>query len=97
MSANALPVNANSRYFTGVGDLMFDSAGDILAAYTDGITEATDVRGEQYGLERLLDVLRAEQAAPASRIVETVLSSVDLYSQGGSHEDDRVILVLKVT
>ena len=73
------------------------NAGDILAAYTDGITEATDVRGEQYGLERLLDVLRAEQAAPASRIVETVLSSVDLYSQGGSHEDDRVILILKVS
>ena len=32
LSANALPVNANSQYFTGVGDLVFDSAGDILAA-----------------------------------------------------------------
>ncbi len=32
VSANALPVNANSQYFTGVGDLVFDSAGDILAA-----------------------------------------------------------------
>ncbi len=32
VSANALPVNANSEYFTGVGDLVFDSDGDILAA-----------------------------------------------------------------
>lgn len=31
-SANALPVNAHSQYFTGVGDLVFDSAGGILAA-----------------------------------------------------------------
>jgi serine phosphatase RsbU (regulator of sigma subunit) len=71
--------------------------GDIVAAYTDGITEATDVHGEQYGLERLVDLLRMEQAAPAPQIVETVLSVVDRFSQGGSHEDDRVILVLKVT
>jgi phosphoserine phosphatase RsbU/P len=71
--------------------------GDLVAAYTDGITEATDVHGEEYGLERLLDLLRAERAAPASQIVETVLSSVDLYSRGGTHEDDRVILILKVS
>jgi len=71
--------------------------GDIVAAYTDGITEAMDVHGEEYGVERLLDLLRAEQAAPASEIVETVLSAVDLFSRGGTHEDDRVILVLKVS
>jgi phosphoserine phosphatase RsbU/P len=71
--------------------------GDIVAAYTDGITEASDVHGEEYGLDRLVDLLRKEQAAPASEIVETVLSAVDRFSRGGSHEDDRVILVLKVT
>lgn len=32
LSSNELPVNASSQYFTGVGGLVFDSAGDILAA-----------------------------------------------------------------
>ena len=32
VSANSLPVNADSQYFTGIGGLVFDSAGDILAA-----------------------------------------------------------------
>ena len=70
--------------------------GDIVAAYTDGITEAMDVHGEQYGFNRLLDVLRAERTAPAEQIVEKVLSQVDCFSRGGMHEDDRVILTLKV-
>jgi len=32
VSSNELPVNASSQYFTGLGGLVFDSAGDILAA-----------------------------------------------------------------
>jgi phosphoserine phosphatase RsbU/P len=70
--------------------------GDILAAYTDGVTEAMDVHGEQYGLERLTDLIRTRRAEPAGEIVKTVLSEVDRFSAEGPDGDDRVMLVLKV-
>jgi serine phosphatase RsbU (regulator of sigma subunit) len=37
-----------------------------------------------------------ERELPAQEIVQSVLTQVDLFSRGGTHEDDRVILVLKV-
>lgn len=70
--------------------------GDIVAGYSDGITEAMDVHGHEYGPERLVDVVRHERTAPAEQIAETVLTEVDRFSRGGPHEDDRVILILKV-
>jgi sigma-B regulation protein RsbU (phosphoserine phosphatase) len=71
--------------------------GDIFVAYTDGITEAMNVHGEQYGFTRLVDLIRAQRAMPASQIVETILSDVDRFSTQGPHEDDRVMLVFKVS
>jgi len=41
-------------------------------------------------------LVRSCSSLPAQQIVETVLDDVDRYSRGGSHEDDRVIHVLKV-
>jgi sigma-B regulation protein RsbU (phosphoserine phosphatase) len=71
--------------------------GDIVAAYTDGITEAMDDNGEQYGLERLIEMVRLKQNAPASEIVEAILADVAHFSDGGLHEDDCVMLILKVS
>jgi serine phosphatase RsbU (regulator of sigma subunit) len=70
--------------------------GDILVACTDGITEAMDKSGEEYGAERLAEAVRREGHLPAQQIVEKVLREVDIYSRGGPHEDDRVLLILKV-
>lgn len=71
-------------------------SGDVVVGCTDGITEAMDVQGNEYGLERLVDVVRRHQKQPAAQIVETVLEEVDRYSRNGPHEDDRVIFILKV-
>jgi sigma-B regulation protein RsbU (phosphoserine phosphatase) len=70
---------------------------DVFAAYTDGITEAMDVHGEQYCVERLVDVVLSERISPASRIVEIVLSEVERFSTGAPDGDDRVMLIVKVT
>ncbi|MGB0035236.1 MAG: GAF domain-containing SpoIIE family protein phosphatase [Candidatus Acidiferrales bacterium] len=70
--------------------------GDIIVACTDGITEAMDRESEEFGQQRLVDLVAKERALPAAEIVKSVLTEVDLFSRGGTHEDDRVILVLKV-
>jgi sigma-B regulation protein RsbU (phosphoserine phosphatase) len=71
--------------------------GDLLVACTDGITEAMDSAGDEYGRPRLADsVTRCRQQSP-QEILRCILDEVDTHSRGGIHEDDRILLVLKVT
>jgi len=72
------------------------NTGDIVVSCTDGITEAMDQESEEFGQPRLVDLCVRERAKPAQEIVDIVLKEVDLFSRGGTHEDDRVIMILKV-
>ncbi|MFY9802411.1 MAG: GAF domain-containing SpoIIE family protein phosphatase [Candidatus Acidiferrales bacterium] len=70
--------------------------GDVVVFCTDGITEANNSSEEEYGSQRLVELVARNRELPAQEIVQSVLTEVDLFSRGGTHEDDRVILVLKV-
>ena len=70
--------------------------GDIVVGCTDGITDAMDVESKEYGRERLAKAVKQERKAAAAQIAEVILAEVDRFSKGGPHEDDRVILILKV-
>jgi phosphoserine phosphatase RsbU/P len=71
--------------------------GDIVVACTDGITEADNSDEQEFGSQRLIDMVAQERSLSAEQIVTSVLTEVDEFSRGGTHEDDRVIMVLKVT
>jgi sigma-B regulation protein RsbU (phosphoserine phosphatase) len=67
-------------------------ADDTLAFYTDGITEAMDPRGAQFGTGRLDEILgRCDLDAPG--IVRAVIDAVDAFTEGHLPEDDRTLLV----
>ncbi len=70
--------------------------GDIFVACTDGITEAMNAQDDEFGSQRLIDLVARERSLPAAEIVQSVLTEVDHFSRGGTHEDDRVILIMKV-
>jgi len=70
--------------------------GDILAFYTDGITEATDAGGVQFGVNRLDEVLR-RCGLDAKAIVAGVIEAVDRYTDDQPPDDDRTLLVAKVS
>jgi len=78
---------------TGSSDV---GPGDTVVACTDGITEAMDKDDEEFGSPRLAELVARENHLSAGAIVDSVLKEVDLFSRGGTHEDDRVILVMKV-
>lgn len=69
--------------------------GDVLVAATDGITEAADPAGTEYGSERLLDAVSKRKDASAQRIVDEILAEVEQFSADGRQDDDRILLVLK--
>ncbi|HVR43037.1 MAG TPA: PP2C family protein-serine/threonine phosphatase [Thermoanaerobaculia bacterium] len=67
--------------------------GDILCLYTDGIVEAHDERGEEFGLDRLVPLVRELGPQSAQEIVQQVLEAVSAWS--GEGEDDRTIVIVK--
>jgi sigma-B regulation protein RsbU (phosphoserine phosphatase) len=62
--------------------------GDVLLLYTDGLVEAADGAGEQFGVERIRRVLAAAQGYPPSLVVRQVSDALDGFTGGADSEDD---------
>ena len=69
--------------------------GDIVVLYTDGITEAINVHKQQYGMERLLNVIKDHLEKSAKEIRQAVISDVQHYIGSQALRDDLTLVVLK--
>ncbi len=69
--------------------------GDVVALYTDGINEAMDDRGREYGQERFLDMLRVHADSPPDRLVRALVDDVRRHARGGRQSDDLTLVVLQ--
>jgi PAS domain S-box-containing protein len=70
-------------------------SGDVMVAYTDGITEAMNDAGVAFGVDRLSEVVRSSHQQPAGAIREAVLSSLRKYIESQHLLDDVTLLVIK--
>ena len=92
--APALGTFLDARYEAETRPL---SSGDVLVLYTDGLTEARDDAGQEYGRERLVRALdRAGKGAHAPEIREAVLSDLGLFRGNAEPEDDITLVVVRV-
>jgi sigma-B regulation protein RsbU (phosphoserine phosphatase) len=71
------------------------AAGDLLVACTDGITEAMDAGGSEFSRGRLAALVSQLRSGTPEEIMHAALAEVDKHSRGGTHEDDRILLVMK--
>ena len=69
--------------------------GDALLLYTDGIVEATDARGREFGTERLKEAFIEVRDRPADEVPKQILARVDEFTGGAAAEDDRTVVVVK--
>jgi sigma-B regulation protein RsbU (phosphoserine phosphatase) len=69
--------------------------GDVVLFFTDGLTEAEDVRGEAFGEERLIETARGLVGRPGSEVVASIHQAVWDFS-AGHLGDDFTLLVIKV-
>jgi phosphoserine phosphatase RsbU/P len=69
--------------------------GDLLIAYTDGVTEAVDPVGEEWGLEGLRKAVNASGAQSPDDIACSIFRSMDEFSRG-RQTDDATVLVARV-
>lgn len=86
---------ADATYERGMARL---EPGDMLVFFTDGINEALadgdSGRGEEYGLERLVKVARANRGKTAAEVVEAIFDSVETWTAGTPPQDDQTIVVV---
>jgi sigma-B regulation protein RsbU (phosphoserine phosphatase) len=71
------------------------NAGDVAVLYTDGITEAEDVNGVQYGLKRLGEVVKQYRNLSANQIKQAAIDDVRRHIGKQKVFDDITLLVLK--
>ncbi len=69
--------------------------GDILAIYTDGITEAIDANGNFFGEEKLVQLIRKYKDIDAKSIALHIIEEVQKFADGKEYTDDRTLVVIK--
>jgi len=68
---------------------------DMLLMYTDGILEANNANREQFGLQRLKNVLIEDLSLSCKEIVSKIEAAVDDFQQSNVRKDDQTLVILK--
>lgn len=71
--------------------------GDVLVAYTDGVTESFSASGEEYGEERLRALVSGKTDLMASALAQSVVTAARQWAHGAPQHDDLTLIVARVT
>ncbi len=91
----------------GIGDPeMFDRAicdarvsllpEDVVLLFTDGISEALDDHGAEFGVQRIMETLVLSRGAPASALIGALQSRVHRFTNGHPPHDDLTLVVTRI-
>jgi sigma-B regulation protein RsbU (phosphoserine phosphatase) len=94
LSPGGMPVGMfpGAPYQRGEIDL---APGDLVALYSDGVNEANNTEGEEFGDDALQASLRRLRAGSAQEILDGVFADVDAFAAGAAQYDDITLLILK--
>jgi len=68
--------------------------GDALLVYSDGVSEAMDLRGQEYGEDRLQEVWRRFGTLPPDDFIAKLMSELEAFRAGAPQSDDITLVVL---
>ncbi|MFP4056316.1 MAG: PP2C family protein-serine/threonine phosphatase [Candidatus Brocadiia bacterium] len=68
---------------------------DCLCLYTDGVTEAKNLLGEEFGPRALARVFRAKASGPAQETVQAIVDAVDAHQEGAPQHDDMTLICVR--
>ncbi|MFQ5701007.1 MAG: SpoIIE family protein phosphatase [Acidobacteriota bacterium] len=69
--------------------------GDLLVAFSDGVTETQNEKGEEFGEERLIDLLVRQRASSAGKLQDLVAGALGAFAGAAPQYDDTTLVVLK--
>ena len=89
----ALAVQASTQYTEQAVHL---NHGDVLILYTDGITEAMNDKGEQFGADRLKELISNTERGSSEALSNSIMASVRTFAIKKEFADDATIVVVRV-
>ncbi len=69
--------------------------GDLVLLLSDGIPEARSSTDEEFGEERMIDIVRRERARPAADIIRTLMDEAQRFNGADPNQDDMTLVVIK--
>jgi sigma-B regulation protein RsbU (phosphoserine phosphatase) len=81
-----------ATYDVGVTEL---EPGDLVVMCSDGVTEARNRSGEEFGRDRLLDAVRTRHGCKPENVLEELLVALRTFADGEPPFDDLTVLVLR--
>jgi sigma-B regulation protein RsbU (phosphoserine phosphatase) len=71
--------------------------GDLFVFCSDGVSEAMNEGGEEFGAARLIDVVAGARQQDAKTVVASIVSAVDTFREGAAPNDDMTVVAVKIT
>ncbi|MCD6450345.1 MAG: PP2C family protein-serine/threonine phosphatase [Thermotogaceae bacterium] len=93
-SAEDIPLGIISGY-NYEEKVIYMPEGSFVVAYTDGVPEARNVKGEEFGFERLEEVLKSSSICDPENLMLRIKNAVFEFSKGASQHDDTTIMVIR--
>jgi sigma-B regulation protein RsbU (phosphoserine phosphatase) len=87
-----LGILPTAEYEIGETDLQ---PNDALVIYSDGVSEASNLKGEEFGMERLTSVIRENLKRSASGLRDKIESSLSTFTQSTPAGDDITLVIVK--
>ena len=72
------------------------AAGDVFVFCSDGLSEAFDEEGEEFGAARVIEVVERTYTRPAKEIVDELFFAVQQFCGDADQSDDRTVVVVKI-
>jgi phosphoserine phosphatase RsbU/P len=69
--------------------------GDVLVAFTDGISEAMDLTDEEWGEDRLIEAVRSCRFSSAQQLLDSVFDAATRYAGSAPQHDDMTLVVVR--
>lgn len=94
LSSGGLPLGIMAGADYEVGELQLNS-GEALVIYSDGVSEAVNPEDEEFGMERLIEVIRSNVGATAIGIRDKVESTLSTFTETAPANDDITLVIVK--
>ncbi len=96
-NANAMPLGIDPDFrFEPVDPFRFDP-GDMFLLLSDGYYEAMDVKGEQLGVQRVVETVQSHSGESAERVIKAIREMLTRFVAGRPAADDQTAVVIKRT
>lgn len=69
--------------------------GDIILLYTDGLIEALNTKGEEFGFDRFIQAFEDAKGDSADEVLASVIGEIDNFSQGTNATDDITLIAVE--